>query len=152
MAVKFRRNEDQKFDWSVRGRSVEVVRKRNMYIFGFIGIGLFASFVVHMITQGGMNSLMSSAEGEALVLEKIVRESAYFVRCEVEVLKIPEEDSTELPEVILMEDLVLTDKAGFDLVEEGDEIRVWYRVDRKYSKIRVHRMILYQTVIPLDVN
>lgn len=46
MAVKFKRSEDQKFDWNVRGRSIEAVRKRNMYIFAGVGVAFVASFVV----------------------------------------------------------------------------------------------------------
>lgn len=95
-----------------------------------------------------MNRLMSSTEGQARVMEKYVRDSVFIVRCEVEVTKIQEEDSPGPLETIVMEDLVVTDQASFDLVKEGATIRVWYRVDKKYSKMRIYRMILDRTVIP----
>ncbi len=71
MAVKFKRDEDRKFDWNVRGRSTEVVPKKTLYIYGGLVIAFFASMVVHMLGKGAGDGMLSSSEGVAVVVEKV---------------------------------------------------------------------------------
>lgn len=154
MAVKFKRTEDQTFDWNLRGKSFETIRRKTLLIYSGLAIAFFVALVVHLIGQGaGGARLMSSTEGSAFVLEKIIKsegmpEPQYFLRCEVEVpFKVEEGQSEPDPASTTLSDLVLTDEASFDLVEEGGRVTVMYRVSGDYSTLRIHRMILNQIII-----
>lgn len=156
MAVKFKRDSEQKFDWNLRGRSPEAVRKKTLYIYLGLAIAFFASLVAHMVGQGVGDGMMSSLEGSAVIVEKIVRNEGvpaprYFLRCEVEVaLRVEEGDPEPDPATKMMSDLVMTDEASFELVDEGSRITVMYRMNRNYSEMRIHRMILNQPTLPLE--
>jgi hypothetical protein len=154
MAVKYKRDEDQKFDWNVRGRSPEAVRKKTLYIYAGLSVALMASLVMHLIGGRAEIRLKPSAEGIAVVIEKIVISEGvatpqHFLRCEV---KVPLPIETEGQETTTkgMGDLVLTDEVSFARVKEGDQIAVMYRVTGDYKEMRIHKMILTQLVLPKE--
>ena len=156
MAVKFKRNADQKFDWNIRGRSAESIRKKTLYIYAGLMIAFFASFVIHMIGKGSGNEWMSSREGIARVTEKVIQregrlEPEYLLRCAV-VVPNPKftEGSDSEERTLVVHDLVNTDEASFKLVQEGSEINVTYRVNADATELRIHRMILNQITVPAD--
>lgn len=156
MAVKFKRDPNQKFDWNIRGRSIESVRKRTLYIYAGLAVAFIASLAVHLIGQGVGSQWTPSVEGTATIREKFIQSAdvpqpRYFVRCEVEVPQGLEEVGAEATNATTtMSDLVITDEASFALVEEGGTINVMYRVKRDYSSMKIHRMILHQTTVPAD--
>ncbi len=145
MAVKYKRDPDVKFNWNVRGRSMEATRKKTLMIYGGLGIMFFAIFALQHIT-GNLKEWQESRTGTATVLRKIVRGTdtdspAYSIECEVQVVVTAAESIEDTP-TIALRDKLLVNLASWEAIEEGTQIQVVYAVNEDYSRMRIENISL----------
>ena len=156
MAVKYKRDPEVKFDWNVRGRSMETTRKRTLLIYAALAFMFFGIFALDYV-RGRDSTWGEPRTGKAKVLRKIVQGAdsdlpAYSIECKVFVALempenslpegIPESSVLERQEVIPLSEVVRIAQASWEAVQEGDEIQVIYRVNNDYTRIRIDTISL----------
>lgn len=145
MAVKYKRDPDVKFDWNVRGRSMEMTRKKTLLIYGALGAMFFAIFAMQYINR---NAPLwgESRLGKAQVLRKTVlgadtESPAYAIECEV-MIELRKTESAEDTAAITLSEVVRVDRISWEAVQEGDEIQVKYAVNEDDTRIRIEDIAL----------
>lgn len=156
MAVKYKRDPDVKFNWNVRGRSMETTRKRTLMIYAGLAFMFITIFSLEYIT-GHATKWGELQTGKATIVRKIVQGEdselpAYSIECKVFVplempeLSLPEEIPEEAvlvrQEVIPLHQVVRIVQDSWEAVQEGDEIQVEYRVNDDYTRIHIDNISL----------
>lgn len=146
MAVKYKRDPDSKFDWNVRGRSTEQIRRKTLLIYAGLSVALIAAVVFHYMGQGNFGNWHGPFNTVAVVTEKVTQfegepHARFFLRCEVETASLHFEGVTEAAAIpAKMESLVRVDDAGWQVIEVGDVIHVTCSITPDLSSLRIQRI------------
>lgn len=153
MAVKYKRDPEAKFDWNVRGRTSQQIRKKTMYIYGGLGIAFIASLVFHFVGQGNFANWHGPFTTVAVVTDKIVQfegepTERRFIQCEVETADLDFGDlgeDVEIPERISAQ--VRVDKDGWESLETGTVVHVVCSITPDFGSLRIQRIWLDTLVL-----